>query len=199
MAPKRPTFPSRLLHQLRLTLTELGFPTIDGIGVEELLDFADQLADPLPISVHRFAPPRGQDYAPRSIAIFEGDLDVGYLDMAEDNGSMLIVLGNLKARAIVCACPLVVGGSLVVTEGAAFDSQGDWPAVVAGDVRAPLILARDQPLLVGGAAEVGVWYRRSQPMEPWPFVDELGAPNQLPDWGVARERLRAGLPLLRAV
>ncbi len=103
------------------------------------------------------------DYEVFDVTLVDGDLRVrGLLTDAANDHSLLIVLGDLRVqRAVICS-EIIVTGSLVIDEEAAFDSMGDYKLSVGGNVTAKGLIESDHGMDVRGEWKLERCFERGQ-------------------------------------
>jgi len=133
-----------------------------------------------------------------------GDLTITgrLVNDSPDSGAFLLVGGNLLAGEIFKgASNVVVLGSLV-SEATIFCDFCPGSLVTGRDLSAPLIISNDHEISVGGtlaglliSSEQG---NMRESLVPGVFSDPDDLDDEWPDGALIRERMDAGLPLLKS-
>lgn len=132
-----------------------------------------------------------------------GDLEVkGRIVNADsDGGPFFLADGNVTARQIVMGgASFVVLGS-VMSAGVVFCDYNHGTFLVGGNVNAPAVITNDHMIEVAGAISGLVIGDEEGNMRdmlvPDVFEDPNDSDDQWPDGDLMRERLTAGLPVLK--
>lgn len=118
-----------------------------------------------------------------------------------ENGDFLLVGGDLDTFELIKgAASIVVLGSLTSTT-TVFCDYCAGALVTGGDVNTPLLISNDHDLSIGGnlngqliSSELG---NMREVLVPDVFADPDDQGDEWPDGALIRERLAAGLPLLK--